>query len=358
MKFDYLKPLVFITALLSPISAELDPCSSISIPVYPQSIDSSLIPKNYATQNPINLPCDSASHDFSVTLNVQSDGDFFVAFADSDGFYSPNGVVQVQVGLASTRNSVSRGRISPPQKRSHLSSPLSSFVKRQVNASLTFNYSNSVLTVFKNDVLIISYAIKNFDMSMFLYSSSIGTASIISGDSKCVPTSNSASSCPTSNECTANSSVPCVFLESDIVGTVYDPTTYIQIPCPNYSFSFTSSVTADSDLFVAILGSDYFSGVYYEGNFGIVSTNSKIDNGKTTVLDPNSAFSLTSVSALVSIEYDAPTTMFRTYINSILVTERSIPNWNFNTLAFSAYNGIAVLSDGSFKCYYSNGCPS
>ncbi|OLY79719.1 hypothetical protein AYI68_g6205 [Smittium mucronatum] len=358
MRFEYLRQLAFAAALLSPALAQLDKCSSASETIAPQSINSSSIAKNYNSAIPITLPCDVSSHDFSVTLNIQSDGDFFVAFADSAGLYSSNGVVQVQVGLASTRNSVSRGRISPPQKRSHLGSPISSLVKRAVDASITYSYSNSVLTVFKNDVLIITYAIKNFDISQLFVSSSTGTASIISGGSTCIPTASASSVCPNIDDCTATSPVPCVFIESDIVGTVFDPTTYIQIPCSGSSFTFTASVTADSDLFISILGPDDFDGTFYQGSIGIVSALSQMGLGQFTVADPNAAYAFTAVSATISFEYDATTTAFKTYINSAQVSEILIPNWNFNNLAFSAYNGIATISGGSFSCVYSNGCPS
>ncbi|OLY78575.1 hypothetical protein AYI68_g7373 [Smittium mucronatum] len=356
MRFEKLKCISLIVTYIFPVLAQLDPCIGFLAPILPQSVDSSEITKNYGEVNPINLHCSSSTHDFSVTLGLFSDGDFFLAFTDSFGFYSPNGVVQARVGLSSNRNSVSRGRISSHQKRYNLEKGIRPQYKRQIYAYLLIEYSNSTLTISRDNNSIIKYATKDFDISQFLFSSSSGVANIFYGKSKCIPNSIAVSTCLSVNECISISPANDINLKPNDAEIIYNPDTYTRIPCYDSSFSFTASVNTNSDIFIAILKDADFSVTFYEVKIGIISDESSISLGKSIITSPNSSLATDNVSVSVSIEYDAPSAMFKTYINSSLAAEISIPDWNFNFLAFSAYNGVAEITTCSFRCYYSDGC--
>ncbi|PVU99060.1 hypothetical protein BB559_001042 [Furculomyces boomerangus] len=136
-------------------------CESINL-----TFDNNGLYKPYDTNNPIILPCDTPA--FSVSFDLTSDSDFFVAFAQSDGFYGTGGVVEAQIGIVSGTNSIRKGRYAQA-KRSLLD-------KRSVSASVTLNYDGSILSVIVNGTTVLSYTVKNFDIQEFYMVPFSGTA--------------------------------------------------------------------------------------------------------------------------------------------------------------------------------------
>ncbi|OMJ13402.1 hypothetical protein AYI70_g8518 [Smittium culicis] len=338
-----LKNVAFAASILFSASAQLDSCAGSVVSLSSKSYTATSSRKAYDLDNPIALPCSGSTHDFKGSFDVVTDNDFYIAFADSGSISSSNGVIEVYAGLISNKFSTSFNRYAQA-KRSI------STTKRSTSATISFTYSANVLSVYKDGKLAITYRNRNLVISQILIAPLVGTTTISSGSLECVVIATGCTiSCP-------SIPVDCLDLESDIIGTVYPPNSYVSIPCPGNSYTFNTSVVSDTDLFFIALGDNGLTGSYYEGNFGIISTNSKVDDGKTNVLDPSTAYSTESVAADVSITYDATTKYFRTYINNSLVTERII-RIDLKTFAFSAYNGFSTLFGGSFTCVYPDGCP-
>ncbi|OMJ28104.1 hypothetical protein AYI69_g2430 [Smittium culicis] len=337
-----LKSLALAAAVLFPASAQLDSCAGTVLSLTSKSYTATSSRKTYDLDNPITLPCSGSTHDFKGSFDVVTDNDFYIAFADSGSISSSNGVIEVYAGLISNKFSTSFNRYAQA-KRSI------STTKRSTSATISFNYSANVLSLYKDGKLLITYKNRNLVISQILIAPLVGTTTISSASLECLVIATGCASCPPIP-------VDCLDLQSDIIGTVYPPNSYLTNPCLGNSFTFNTSVISDTDLFFIALGENGLSGSYYEGNFGIISTNSKVDVGKTNVLDPSTAYSSDSVAADVSISYDSATKYFRTYINQSLVTERTI-NIDIKTFAFSAYNGFSTLFGGSYACSYSNGCP-
>ncbi|OLY78925.1 hypothetical protein AYI68_g7016, partial [Smittium mucronatum] len=151
-------------------------CSSSSI-ISPVIVDSSTSTKNYDRNSPFMVPCSGDS--FDATFQVTSVSDVFIAITDSNGFTSSAGVVEVQVGLLSGRNSVRRGRYS--SKRS----TVNTFSKRDSVGTISISYSNSVLSVRLNGRLVISYSLKNYDASQLFIASTSGALSVTGGSVSC-----------------------------------------------------------------------------------------------------------------------------------------------------------------------------
>ncbi|PVZ96566.1 hypothetical protein BB558_007514, partial [Smittium angustum] len=124
--------------------------------------------KPYDLTTPVMIPCDTSA--FSVSFDVTSDSDFFVAFTQTDGYYGSGGVVETQIGIVSGTNSVRKGRYAQT-KRSLLT-------KRSVSAPVTLTYDGSILSIIVNGTKVLNYTVKNFNIKQFYMVPYSGTARV------------------------------------------------------------------------------------------------------------------------------------------------------------------------------------
>ncbi|OLY80142.1 Duffy receptor beta form, partial [Smittium mucronatum] len=186
------KLLSLVAVMLPVVIAQSNSCEKIVEEVPSMSHSSSPGAKSYDTETPIAVPCSGVGSNFSLnaSFTVTSDADFFIAFADPGGVYSTNGLVEAQIGLASGRNSIRRGRISVSKRSDYV-------IKRQSSAVITLNYQNGVLQIYKNGNIIITYSITNFNITQLYFASSGSLASISEGEVICIP---NPTLCPTISE--------------------------------------------------------------------------------------------------------------------------------------------------------------
>ncbi|OMJ10783.1 hypothetical protein AYI70_g10117, partial [Smittium culicis] len=144
----------------------------VSINIPDMKIDSSSSPKNYGN-NFVKIPCNVGS-DFTVSFDVTTKCDIFVAFADQLGFISGNLILESGIGLMTGKSVFRTGRYSVKSKRE--------FIKRQstfIDASISYNYSNGTINAYKNNRFVLSsptYGI-NFDKIYFAPLTNVATIS-------------------------------------------------------------------------------------------------------------------------------------------------------------------------------------
>ncbi|OLY78473.1 hypothetical protein AYI68_g7478 [Smittium mucronatum] len=312
-------------------------CSESSS-ISPVSVDSTSKAKNYNLSSPLMVPCSSGS--FSSSIQVNSDSDLFIAFADAGGYYSASGLVEAQIGLFSGRNTIKRGRMS--SKRSE-----SSYInKRFVASVIDISFSDSVLTISRDGTVIINYSLKNFNISQMFIASNSGVLSVYGGSV----------TCQSADFCTGNPPIPCnnarILPDQTYVAAaakVYNATNNFVFNCYGTDFSFSADVTTTSDIYVFIATADGFNGVFSEIRYGIQSGVNVVNNVSNFVSAAN-LNAQTGPAKSVSIGFRYVSGTLSMTINGSQVGSRVFSNWSPIRFNISPLSGYATLTKRQFTC--------
>ncbi|PWA02956.1 hypothetical protein BB558_000888 [Smittium angustum] len=293
-----------------------------------------------------------------ISFDITSDSDFFVAFAQDDGFFGKGGVVEAQIGISSGTNSIRKGR--------YVITKRSLFNKRSVSASVTLSYDGSVLSIIVNGAKALSYTVKNFNIKQFYMVPYSGTARVSNGMITCesinstntvsstsTPPTTSSSSTPTSSSssdsCLNSSSIPDIMYDNNGKFKPYDVSNPIKLPCDTPSFSVSFDVTSDSDFFVAFAQDDGFfgKGGVVEAQIGISSGINSIRKGRYAQTK-RSLFNKRSVSSSVTLSYDG--SVLSIIVNGVKALSYTVKNFNIEQFYMVPYSGTASISNGTVKC--------
>ncbi|OMJ26242.1 hypothetical protein AYI69_g4042 [Smittium culicis] len=135
---------------------------------------------DFASNDPIVLPCGTSNFEISMTVNT--DGDFYVGLTDSDGAYGNQGVIQLLAGVVSNKYSTTRGRYYQVKR--------STFNKRAQDYNINVKVLNNVVTMSVNGALRIQYTKRNFNVSQFYVVPYTGSSNVSNGKITCdsIPT--------------------------------------------------------------------------------------------------------------------------------------------------------------------------
>ncbi|OMJ20704.1 hypothetical protein AYI69_g6102, partial [Smittium culicis] len=152
--------------------------SIISIIIPDMTIDSSSSPKNYGN-NFVNIPCNIGS-EFTLSFDVVTTSDIFVAFADQYGVSPGNLILESVIGLITGRSVFRAGRYSVIRSRE--------YIKRQatsIDAVISYKHSNGIINAYKNGRLVLSSPTFGVQIEKIYFAPLTNVATILSGSITC-----------------------------------------------------------------------------------------------------------------------------------------------------------------------------
>ncbi|OLY84135.1 hypothetical protein AYI68_g1716 [Smittium mucronatum] len=312
--------------------------------------------KQYDFDRPIAIPC----REFEFSFNITSKSDIYISLSKFDGMISALDYMEARLGINSSIYSLKKG-ISVTRK--DIDENISS---NEIKKSITVKTSENVLYISVDGIPKIKYTLKSFEISKIYIAPSVGVAIVSNGVFVCNDSeycdSNSKNNNSRNDEanatavskvnqkqkCNSNFEIPSMLLLSADKAADYSSYAPLSLPCTKGNFTYTSYVSSDSDLSIALYDKyeDLYTGNFINVLVGLKSDTSYIKSGvnKTQSVDGDSQ----TVNKFIKISYISK--KLSVSVNRDLVAESFISNFVFSRVSISPLGGTASILDAAISC--------